>query len=153
MAAHGDTLSLSLAHKRWSQGEIGKVVIEDLHRTAAVSIGFAQGGRNPVPCEPCCLTTTHSRPVCALSGLARPRGRAGSGADNRHVCPASFADGVTLRSSLDTHARLLHDIAVLRAQAEKEKQINRRVELNLEMKRLEAELVVIGQSLRCREDI
>jgi hypothetical protein len=33
----------------------------------------------------------------------------------------------------DTHARLQRDVAVLRAQAEKEKQLNRRVELNLEI--------------------
>ena len=34
VAAQGDTVSLSLAHKRWSQGEKGKVVIEDVRRTA-----------------------------------------------------------------------------------------------------------------------
>ena len=30
----GDAVSLSLAHKRWSQGEAGEVVIEDVRRTA-----------------------------------------------------------------------------------------------------------------------
>jgi hypothetical protein len=34
VAAHGGMVSLSLAHKRWSQGEAGKVVIEDVRRTA-----------------------------------------------------------------------------------------------------------------------
>ena len=34
LTAHSDTFSLSLAHKRWSQGEKGKVVIEDVRRTA-----------------------------------------------------------------------------------------------------------------------
>ncbi len=34
VAAHRDAVSVSLAHKRWSQGEIGKVVIEGLHHTA-----------------------------------------------------------------------------------------------------------------------
>ena len=33
VAEHGETVSLSLAHKRWSQGESGKVVIEDVRRT------------------------------------------------------------------------------------------------------------------------
>src|SRR5271165_3669041 len=33
VAAHGDSVSLSLAHKRWSQGETGRVVIEDVQRT------------------------------------------------------------------------------------------------------------------------
>src|ERR1035441_10112431 len=30
VVAHGGAVSLSLAHKRWSQGETGKVVIEDV---------------------------------------------------------------------------------------------------------------------------
>jgi hypothetical protein len=33
VAAHGDAVTLSLAHKRWSQGEAGEIVIEDVHRT------------------------------------------------------------------------------------------------------------------------
>jgi hypothetical protein len=49
---------------------------------------------------------------------------------------------------LDAHARLQRDLAALRAQAEKEKQINRCVELNLKIKRLETELATVGQSLR-----
>jgi len=38
------------------------------------------------------------------------------------------------------HARLQRELAALRAQAKKEKQMNRRVQLNLAIKRLEAEL-------------
>lgn len=34
VALQGSSISLSLAHKRWSQGEMGKVVIEDMRRTA-----------------------------------------------------------------------------------------------------------------------
>src|ERR1700687_3911149 len=33
LAAQRETVSLSLAHKRWSHGETGKVVIEDLYPT------------------------------------------------------------------------------------------------------------------------
>jgi hypothetical protein len=45
-----------------------------------------------------------------------------------------------LQEGLEAHNRLAREIAALRAQASKEKQINRRVELNLEIKRLEARL-------------
>ena len=48
----------------------------------------------------------------------------------------------------DTHARLQRDVAVLRAQAEKEKQLNRRVELNLEIKRLQGELAAAEDNFR-----
>jgi hypothetical protein len=52
-----------------------------------------------------------------------------------------------LRDSLDDHTRLQRDIVILRGQAEKEKQLNRRVELNLEIKRLEAELAATVKTL------
>ena len=39
-----DAVSLSLAHKRWSQGEAGKVVIEDVRRTVQLRPGYASGG-------------------------------------------------------------------------------------------------------------
>ncbi|MGE3779961.1 MAG: DUF4391 domain-containing protein, partial [Pirellulaceae bacterium] len=51
------------------------------------------------------------------------------------------------RDALATHARLQRDIAALRAQAYREKQLNRRVEVNLAIKRLEAELDVTMKAL------
>ncbi|MDL1891132.1 DUF4391 domain-containing protein, partial [Nitrospirales bacterium NOB] len=48
---------------------------------------------------------------------------------------------------LGTHAILKRDIALLRAQAQREKQVNRLVELNIEIKRLEAELHALLQIL------
>ena len=140
VTAHGDTVSLSLAHKRWSQGEKGKVVIEDVRRTApfqpdaptAEEAAFLASLALGQPARP--------RPVHGLPGLARPRGGAGGGPDHRHVCrrPSPPTAPAVLRDGLDAHARLQRDLAVLRAKAKKEKQINRRVELNLEIKRLEA---------------
>jgi hypothetical protein len=153
VAAHGDTISLSLAHKRWSQGEIGKVVIEDLHRTAPFRPDSPKT-EETLFLASLAVSQLPTRDLFALyqGWLDRLAALEAAQITGTFAPPAS-ADGVALRSSLDTHARLLREIAVLRAQAEKEKQINRRVELNLEMKRLEAELAVIGQSLRCREDI
>lgn len=43
------------------------------------------------------------------------------------------------RAALEEHARLTREIAVLRAKANRAKQLNRRVDLNLEIQRLEAE--------------
>jgi len=51
------------------------------------------------------------------------------------------------RQALADYASLRRDIAALRAQAEKEKQVNRRVEMNLEMKRLEARLAAATANL------
>jgi hypothetical protein len=63
------------------------------------------------------------------------------------AAPDSADRASALRDSLDTYARLQRDLTTLRAQAEKEKQLNRRVELNLKIKRLEAELVATAKTL------
>lgn len=148
VAAHGDTVSLSLAHKRWSQGEKGKVVIEDVRRTA--------------PFQPDAPTVEESSFLASLvlSGLPRrdlftlyqgwlDRVAALEAAriTGSFAAPDSADRASALRDSLDTYARLQRDLATLRAQAEKEKQLNRRVELNLEIKRLEAKLAATAKAL------
>jgi len=61
--------------------------------------------------------------------------------------PDSTEHASTLREGLERHTSLQRDLNLLRARAAKEKQINRRVELNLEVKRMEAELASIKESL------
>ena len=63
------------------------------------------------------------------------------------VVPDSADRSTALRDGLDAHARLNRELTALRTQAEREKQLNRRVELNLEIKRLEAELKSVDQRL------
>ena len=63
------------------------------------------------------------------------------------VQPDSDGRSQLLREGLDAHARLQRDLAALRAQAEKEKQLNRRVQLNLEIKRLEAKVAATEKTL------
>lgn len=148
VAAHGDTVSLSLAHKRWSQGEKGKVVLEDVRRTA--------------PFQPNALTVEESSFLASLvlSGLPhrdlftlyqgwldRIAALEAAQITGSFTAPESADRAFALREGLDTHARLQREIATLRAQAEKEKQLNRRVELNLEIKRLEAELTAAEKNL------
>jgi hypothetical protein len=148
VAAHRDTISFSLAHKRWSQGEKGKVVIEDVRRTA--------------PFQPDAPTVEESSFLASLvlSGLPRrdlftlyqgwlDRVAALEAAQitGSFAAPDSADRSSALRDGLDTYARLQREVALLRARAEKEKQINRRVELNLEIKRLEAELATTTKAL------
>lgn len=149
VASHEDTVSLSLAHKRWSQGQLGKVVIEELRRTA--------------PFKPEAPTQAESRFLSslALSGLpgrdlfalyqnwldciAALEAARLTGA---FVSPTSSLQATKLRENLDERTRIQRDVVFLRAQAEKEKQINRRVDLNLEIQRLETELAAIVASLK-----
>ena len=148
VAAHGETSSLSLAHKRWSQGEIGKVVIEDVRRTAPFrpeaptaeeSLFLASLGLSGLP----------SRDLFALyqGWLDRVAALEAARITGAFAPPDSADRATALRDSLDDHARLQRDIVILRAQAEGEKQLNRRVELNLGIKRLEAELAATEKTL------
>lgn len=148
VAEHAETVSLSLAHKRWSQGEIGKVVIEDVRRTVPFrtetptteeSLFLASLALSGLPSRN--LFTLYQGWLDRVAALEAARI---TGA----FAPPDSADRATaLRDSLDDHARLQRDIVMLRAQTEKEKQLNRRVELNLEIKRLEAELTATVKTL------
>jgi hypothetical protein len=149
VTAHGDTFSLSLAHKRWSQGEKGKVVIEDVRCTAPFQ-----------PDEPTAEEAAFLASLALASQPARDLYTVYQGWLDRVAAleaaqitgtfaPPDSADRAgVLRDGLDAHAQLQRDLAVLRAKAKKEKQINRRVELNLKIKRLEAELAAAEQKLK-----
>ena len=71
----------------------------------------------------------------------------GSRADHRNVsrCPERRARRCARRDGLDAHAQLQRDIAACGPRPQREKQLNRRVELNLEIERLEAELAATRQ--------
>lgn len=148
IAAEGQTVSLSLAHKRWSQGEHDKVVIEEVRRSSP----FRPDA--PTPQETSFLTSL------ALSGLPagdlyalyqgwidRVAALEAAQITSIFTPPDSPPRAVALREGLDAHAKLQRDIAALRSQAIKEKQLNRRVALNLEIKRLEAQLAETAKAL------
>ena len=61
--------------------------------------------------------------------------------------PAGAERSSAVCEGLDAHDRLQRGLTILRAKAAKKKQINRQVELNLEIKRLEAELAATAKIL------
>jgi hypothetical protein len=69
----------------------------------------------------------------------------GTGAYSPTDSPESAA---SVRAGLDQYAQLQRDLDLLRARAVKEKQINRRVDLNLEIQRMESVLGAIRNSLQ-----
>jgi hypothetical protein len=148
VTAHDGGVSLSLAHKRWSQGEAGKVVIEDVRRTASFLSDV------PTPEDKDFLASI------ALSGLPSPNlfvlyqgwidrvaALEAAHITGAFAAPTSTERASAQRDALDARTRLQRDLAALRAQAAKEKQMSRRVQLNLEIKRLEAELTVTAKAL------
>jgi hypothetical protein len=148
VTALGPKLTLTLAHKRWSQGEAGKTVLDGeiveavldseldagLLRTFQGALSLARQPRNT-------LYALYQGWIDAALALQAAR------ITGAFVLPDSAERRAGLREGLDVYDRLLRDIALLRGQAEREKQLNRLVELNLEMRRLEAELTVIKETL------
>jgi hypothetical protein len=147
-AAHGDTVSLSLAHKRWSQGEKGKVVIEEVRRTAPFQPDSPTAEEAALLAS-LALASQPSRDLYTVyqGWLDRVAALEAAQITGTFVPPESADRAGVLHDSLDAHAQLQRDLAVLRAKAKKEKQINRRVELNLEIKRLEAKLGEVKEKL------
>ncbi len=133
-------VSLSLAHKRWSQGEAGKVVVDEVRQAAlnpdAPSTQeadfLASLAVSRLPSQD--LFTLYDGMLARLAALEASR------ITGAFAPPDSSEQASALRQGLERHAQLQRDLNLLRARAAKEKQINRRVELNLEIKRLEIEL-------------
>lgn len=144
----GESGCLSLAHKRWSQGETGKVVIEDIRRThdfipealnTAEAAFIASLKISDLPNQDLYALYQGLMDCIAALGAAKISGK--------FALPGSKDQAHSLSANLDEHARIQREIIMLRAKAEKEKQVNRRVELNLEIKRLEEELATIKTKL------
>jgi hypothetical protein len=139
LVEQGERLGVSAVHKRWSQGETGKTVLEG--EVVAAEWDGEDGGE----CWPAFrgAMALGKQPRATLHALyqgwidtllalqaARVTGVFAMAPDAEHAA--------LRRDALDECLRLDGEIARLRATAAKEKQMSRRVELNLELKRVEA---------------
>ncbi|MBF0340765.1 MAG: DUF4391 domain-containing protein [Magnetococcales bacterium] len=140
-------VTFTVAHKRFSQGEADKVVLdggvigENLVDGAALDVAFlasmalsAQTAEN--------LYTLYQGWVDRIEALSVAR------LTGHFITPESPERASERRTALVEHARLEREIVRLRAQAGKEKQLNRRVELNLGMGALKKELAKVMDRLR-----
>jgi hypothetical protein len=139
LTEQGERFGLSAVHKRWSLGETGKTVLEgdvvaaewdaddDGQRWPAFRDALALGKQPRTT-----LNALYQSWIDTLLALqaARVTGAFTLAADAEHAA--------VRRGALEECARLDGEIARLRATAAKEKQMSRRVELNLELKRVEA---------------
>lgn len=134
-------VSLSLAHKRWSQNERGRTVLEGEIAQAS----WADTSEGP-----------HDRAfVEALSLVRQPRDTLyglyqgwmdtllaleAARRTGTFALPATADDALARRQALREGARLEAEVRRLRSAAAKATQLPRQVELNLELKRAEADL-------------
>ena len=138
VAEQSDVLTVSLAHKRWSQGEVGKVVLDDTvtlcglvrHATTSAFLNSLTVARQPRTH----LMDLYQGWINCLEAL-----QAAKITGSFEMAISSEATAFR-RDALVEYDRLKRQSTNLRAQAEHEPQINRRVELNLHIKQLEAKL-------------
>lgn len=135
----GRAVTLSLAHKRWSLGEAGRTVLEGemvasgplIEATEETLVPFLESlalARQPLG----------SIRVLYQGWIDRVTAFEAARRTGRFVVSATPADALARREALAEAARLEQEIARLRSAAAKESQMARRVELNLEVQRLEA---------------
>lgn len=148
LSGQSETVSLSLAHKRWSQGEAGKVVIEDVCRTSSLNMETWEAQETQF-LSSLALSTLPAADLFVLyqAWIDRLVGLEAASITGSFTPPTSAEHSTTLRDGLANHARLQYELTTLRNQAAKEKQLNRRVELNITIKRLEVELAELKTTL------
>jgi Domain of unknown function (DUF4391) len=148
LAARADGASISAAHKRWSQGEAGKTVLDGDIVEASLS---TSGNDSFAPAFFYALALDH-QPRLSLHALYQ--GWIDTLLAFQAACktghfapPGSPTSAAVRREALAACARLEAEIARLRAAAVREKQMARQVALNLELKRVEAELAAAHGNL------
>lgn len=133
-------LTLSAAHKRRAQNEADRMVIEHV---VAVS-----GLRPDAPDAPeaaflhsLALAQQPRSNLHALYGgwLARMEALNAARVTGTYASPGDAGVVESRHAALDVHARLTKEIDTLRGKAKREKQLSRRVDLNMTIQRLEAE--------------
>ena len=141
-------VALSAAHKRHAGREAGKVVIESLvsaprigeDKTDQIDWAFLNSlalVRQPLSD----LFSLYEKWLARIEALNAAR-------LNGTFAESYDADTIERRrKALEAHARLTREIAGLCAKATREKQINRRVDLNLEIRRLEAAIATNKNNL------
>lgn len=149
IAEQMDGVTVSLGHKRHAENEAGKVVLEELRKTALLNSNPASPEESEFLAN-LRLSTLPLRDMYALYQGWMDRVTAFEAASLTGIyAPATNpARSVEVRESLDNHARLSRELALLRAQAKVESQLNRRVELNLQIKKIEQEMAAVIGVLR-----
>lgn len=139
----GEPAVLSLSHKRLSLGVSGKVVLDgDLHRTAPIVSGLP--GLDAFLAE--LPVARHSAPHCLAlyqSWIDRLTALRAASVTGTYPADLPNAQASVVNDALNQRDLLLRDIANLRTRAAKEKQLSRRVELNLAIQSLSARLATL----------
>ena len=159
----GQSLTLSLAHKRWAQNEADKVVLDgsliSVRVSASLSEFNAADASHPDPAE---AAQAESAFIQSLSVTRQPKATLhalyqgwvdcvqallAARLTGSYQTPTTPEQAAARRQALADCERLEAEVSRLRAQALREKQLARQVELNLTLKRVQAELAAARRQL------
>lgn len=143
------SVGVSAAHKRFNQNEAGKFVVDEVLATSAISLDAPPSASVQGFMVAMGLSHQPNRDLFALyqGWMDCIVGLAVAGVAGRFVRPASPEQTQQMRAFMQNRAHLLGELSTLRSQASKEKQMNRLVELNLSIKRLESQLAANQSAL------
>jgi len=140
IATIGDGITLSFATKRWSQNEGGKTVLDE----EPLSVEIANDTRQEPFLAALSLRSQHRGHLYDLYLFWKVQFEA----YQTSTFTGSFNPTLTAEvagkrnTALIAATRIQQELVALKAQAGRETQMNRRVQLNLDIKRLEQELAV-----------
>lgn len=141
-------MALSVAHKRQAEREAGKVVIDRLVSAS----GIRRDGLDAVEqafLQSLALAKQSRSDLCTLyeGWLVRIEALNAARLNGAFAVSDDATAVERRREALEAHSLLAREITSLRAKATREKQMNRRVDLNLEIQRREAEIAANDKNL------
>lgn len=144
----GDAV-LSLAHKRWSQGKAGEVVVEELRRSEPVREGASSSSDDQFLYSLGLAGLPHANMFTLYQGyIDRVSATTAATITGAFAIPCDDGQAMIRLGALDAHGQLQRELEALRKQASREPQMNRRVEINLAIQRLEAKRYELEAALR-----
>lgn len=139
-----ENVSISVAHKRFAQNEVGKFVVDEILTTTPMRLDGVQPAATKAFLDSLALSKLPTRNLFILyqGWVDRIVGLAAASVTGFFALPETPEETRRMRESLAIHFQILDEMSALRTQAVKEKQMNRLVELNFQIKRLELQLTV-----------
>lgn len=131
ISAYDKTIAISVANKRYSQNEVGQTVLD----AGVTECVLSDHLETPKLLKSLGLSSQPRSNLFALyqGWLACLEAYRAAQITGQFVLASDNASRDARHNALSEYARLERDIATLRSQAEREKQVNRRVELNMQI--------------------
>lgn len=147
--ADKSSIGVSAAHKRFSQNEAGKFVVDEILTTNPIPLDSVPSATAQAFLGSLALSRLPTRDLFAFyqGWVDSIVGLAVAGITSRFALPESPEQMRQMRESVAKHSEILAALSALRTLAVKEKQMNRLVELNMNIKRLESQLAANQSAL------